>query len=102
MKKIVLFSILLFSLNSLAQVVPGIFPNVFTFSNSVQVRIFNHTDKNIICQGQVFAWTIKGRFRNYFYYRPIGPKMNDFHQFFNFDPTDRFRNANANIRCQYR
>lgn len=74
-------------------------PQVNVWPNSVEVRVWNSSDKDIRCSGTINVWTSRGRYKTHFYNATIYRGMTDYRRFTNFDNSDPYRNASNFINC---
>lgn len=100
MKKLLIMSIALLSLHSTAKVNTVAFPQLTVFPNSVEVRVWNNSEKNIQCSGSIFIYTQMNRFRSEFYNRIIPARQFSYQRFPNWTYNDPYRNAHHSIFCR--
>ncbi|MGE3610624.1 MAG: hypothetical protein AB7I27_13620 [Bacteriovoracaceae bacterium] len=98
MKKFIFSVLLLTSLPSFAGMV---WPSVYNFGNRVEVRIYNTSQDDVTCSGQVNMDTNKGKRDSRFYFRRISRGMFDFESYWlsSSDSQERYVSVNHSISC---
>ena len=66
------------SFNVVRQVTKNLsaYPQINVWPNSVEVRIWNHSDKDLSCSGSIFIYTQSNRFRSEFFNRIVIKRSN--------------------------
>jgi hypothetical protein len=74
-------------------------PQLFTFTNNVQVTTSNYTNEGVRCSGYIYARTFKGRMETHFYNEIIYRGMTSHRNFYIRDYSDRYTYSHHNIFC---
>lgn len=89
---------LFFSLTASAQMV-NVYPQIFNMGNSIQVQIFNNTQDNINCSGQVYMNTQSGHMESTYYWDIIRKGGYSMRPFYLINFNDRVLFASHSIYC---
>lgn len=100
MKKLMIFAITMISLNLFANEKVTAYPQLNVWPNSVEVRIWNSSDKDIQCSGSIFIYTQQNRFKSEYFNRIIPARQHTYQRFHNWYPQDAYRNAHHSIFCR--
>lgn len=76
------------------------YPQLNVWPNSVEVRIWNHSEKDLSCTGSIFIYTQSNRFRTEFFNRIVSRRSQTYQRFHNFYYNDPYRNAHHSIYCR--
>lgn len=74
-------------------------PQLYTFSNNVQVIVNNFTDESVSCSGFIYARTFRGFTETHYYNEIVYRKMSSFRNFYIRDFNDRYTYSYDNIFC---
>lgn len=100
MKKFMVALALTISASAFAEKASVIFPHVYNYGSSVQVQIWNHTDKYVSCSGPLWMTTEKGVSYSEYLFDSIMPRMTAYRSFYSRDFNDRIRNVSHSIFCR--
>ncbi len=99
MKNLFLALALTISASAFAEKASIIFPRVYNTGSSVQVEIWNHTDKYVTCSGSIWMRTEKGNSYSEYYFDSIMPRFTSYRTFYSRDFQDRVVSVNNGIFC---
>lgn len=99
MRTFVISVLFLLSFMAQAQEKSVVFPQLTVWPNSVDVRIWNTTDKTIYCSGPIYIYSQSNRFKTEYFNRYITPRSHAYQSFHNFNINDPYRNAHHSIFC---
>lgn len=99
MKKFILALALSLSASAFAENVSVIFPRIYNIGSSVQVQVWNHTDKFITCSGPIWMRTDRGFTYSTSYYDTIGPRFTSYRTLSLGNYNDRIRSVSHNVYC---
>ena len=101
MQKLLVTILLMISINvfSFDEQKRAVFPQLTVWPNGADIRIWNHSDKDIQCNGSIYLYTQFGRLRVEFYHQIIRARMNDYRYYPNFFMNDPYRNGHHSIFC---
>lgn len=99
MKKIILALALTISASAFAEKASVIFPQVYNYGSSVQVQIWNHTDKYVTCSGSIWMRTEKGVSYSEYLFDSVMPRFSAYRSFYARDYNDRIQSVNHSIFC---
>jgi hypothetical protein len=99
MKKIFLALVLTCTASAFAGKDAVVFPRVYNYGSSIQVQVWNHTDKTVTCSGSIFGRTVKGVSYSDFYFDTVTPSFTSYRSFYTRDFSDRFFSVRHNIYC---
>ncbi len=98
MKALFICLVLLFSVSASAQVV-NVYPQIFNMGNSIQVQIFNNTEDNINCSGQIYMNTQSGHMESTYYWDIIRKGGYSMRPFYLINFNDRVLFSSHSIMC---
>lgn len=75
-----------------------VYPQITVWPNGIDVRVWNHTDKDVRCSGSINIRTMTS-FRTEFYNSVVYRGMTDYRRFNNWNPADRYMSAHHSIYC---
>jgi hypothetical protein len=75
-----------------------VYPQITVWPNGIDVRVWNHTDKDVRCSGSINIRTMTS-FRTEFYNSVVYRGMTDYRRFNNWNPNDRYMSAHHSIYC---
>lgn len=96
MKNIFILFTVLCSTISFAQQVR---PQLYTFSNNIQVVTSNYTNESVRCSGFIYARTLKGFMETHYYNEIIYRGMSSFRNYYIRDYRDSYTYAYDNVFC---
>lgn len=76
-------------------------PRVSGFGNSASVDIYNHTDVDVECRGNVMLRTSRTS-ESHFYWETVYRKMSSYRTFYLRDFSERIQFTNHTINCSER
>ncbi len=99
MKNLMIALLLTISTSVFAEKVSIIFPQVYNTGSSVQVQVWNHTDRYVTCSGSIWMRTEKGQNYSEYYFDSIMPRFTAYRSFYSRDFSDRIVSVNHSIFC---
>ncbi len=75
-----------------------VYPRITVWPNGIDVRVWNHTDKDVRCSGSINIRTMTS-FRTEYYSSVVYRGMTDYRRFNNWNPNDRYLSAHHSIYC---
>lgn len=99
MKKIFITLMLAFSATAFAEKTATIFPHVYNYGSSVQVQVWNHTDRAVNCSGFVYMNLQSGKRTSEYYFDYVSPRFTSYRSIYSRDMNDRIVSVNHSIFC---
>jgi hypothetical protein len=76
-----------------------VFPQVYNYGSSVQITIWNTTDRQISCSGSVWMSLQSGARETEYYFDYIGARFTSFRTIYPRTSGDRIVNVSHSISC---
>lgn len=99
MKKIILGLALIISAPAFAEKASIVFPQVYNYGSSVEVQIWNHTDRYVTCSGSLWIRTEKGNSYSEYLFDHVMPRFSAYRSFYARDFNDRIQSVRHSIFC---
>lgn len=99
MKKLLLTCSLLLSSVAFAETKTVVFPQVWNYGTSVQIQIWNHTDRSISCSGPVYLNMQSGERIHEYFYDFVSARFTSYRTIFSRNMNDRISSVSHMISC---
>lgn len=90
---------LMLSFSALAKTNTSVFPQVSNYGSSVEVRIYNYTDRPVSCSGSIYMTTQLSGNRTEYYFNMISAGFNDWRTYRLPNLSDRVISVYHSITC---
>lgn len=99
MKKLILALLVTVSASAFAEKESIVFPRVYNYGSSVQVQVWNHTDRSVNCSGFVNITLQSGKRESEYYFDFVSARFTSYRTFYMRDLNDRVSFVNHSIFC---
>lgn len=99
MKFFILLASLLMGSVAFAEKDSVVFPQVSNFGTSVQITIWNHTDRSISCSGQVYLNYMSGFRESEYFFDYVSARFTSYKHIYARRMNDRVVNVTHRISC---
>ena len=99
MKNVLLLATLLLSTSVFAEKESVVFPQVSNYGSSVQVRIWNHTDRSVSCSGQIYLNYMSGYRDSEYFFEYVSARFTSYKHIYSRRMNDRVVNVTHTISC---
>jgi hypothetical protein len=100
MKKIILALALSLSTAVIASENTSLFPRIYNYGTSVQIQVWNYTDRYVTCSGPLWISTQSGASYREYYFDSIMPGFTSYRIIRGRDFQDRMTYINHSIFCR--
>ena len=100
MKKIFIVLSILFSMSALAEATVSVWPRVYNNGRSVQVQVWNNTNRGVNCSGPIYMTMEDGTTDHEYYFDYVSARFSSYRTVYPRDFNARIDRVHHSIWCR--